>query len=517
MRKSKFIMSVFFIILTSSTTLAKSADKVKIGSKIFGESMLISEMVAQLLEINHGLQVERKLGLGGTKVVFDALTTGGIDIYPEYTGTGYIMILKEDGLRDSKRVFARVQEQFNQKFQLEWSQPLGFNNTYTVAVRRNDKKFKNIENLSQLSDKDLNFKFASAHEFMERQDGFNSLIKAYRLRFPPSNITSMQAGLMYSAIKNESVDMIMAYSTDGRIGAFNLKTLKDDLMFFPPYEVALLASKNSLKKFPALKAVMKTLAGEISETEMIEMNDQVDRLKRNIPLVAKNFLIGKGLIDGDVQTFEEESLISFFKNRLPYLKKLFIEHMLLSLGALFMACLISIPLGILLTRKEHLTKFIFPIVNTIQTIPSIALLGFMIPLLGIGYLPALIALFLYSLLPLLRNTYEGIKGVDHNYIEASRGMGLSSFQILRYVEIPLALPVMLAGLRTAAVIVIGTATLAAMVGAGGFGDPIFKGVATVNTRLIFLGAIPAALLAILVDKILGIFEKIIVSPGLRDN
>lgn len=507
------ILKLFLFISFSSHSIAQ----VKIGSKIFGESMIISEMVAQLLENNYDLKVERKLGLGGTKVVFDALTTGGIDIYPEYTGTGYIMILKENTLKDPDQVYARVQEQFTSLYKLKWSKPLGFNNTYAVVVRNSDTKFREITKLSQLSGKKLNFKLASPHEFMERKDGFSSLVKAYDLRFDPANIASMQAGLMYSAIKKESVDLIMAYSTDGRIGAFNLKPLEDDLSFFPPYQVALLASEDALKKYPAIQEVMEILAGQISETEMIQMNDQVDRLKRDIPKVASNFLVSKGLIQGEVKKFKEEGLWAFFMNRLPYLKKLFIEHMLLSLGALFIACLISIPLGVLLTRKEHLSRYIFPVVNTIQTIPSIALLGFMIPLLGIGYLPALIALFLYSLLPLLRNTYEGIKGVDNTYIEASRGMGLSSMQILRYVEIPLALPVILAGLRTAAVIVVGTATLAAMVGAGGFGDPIFKGVATVNTRLIFLGAIPAALLAIIIDKLLGFVERTVVSPGLREN
>ena len=180
-----------------------------------------------------------------------------------------------------------------------------------------------------------------------------------------------------------------------------------------------------------------------------------------------------------------------------------------------MALLVSIPTGVALTRFPKLSKLVFPIINTVQTIPSLALLGFLIPLMGIGYLPAVIALFLYSLLPLIRNTYSGIEGVNSNYIEASRGLGLTPMQILFKVEIPLAMPIILAGVRTASVIVIGTATLAALVGAGGLGEPIFRGVATVNGNLILLGAIPSAILAIVVDKFWEVLEKKLVSPGIR--
>ncbi|MFT6603337.1 MAG: osmoprotectant transport system permease protein [Bacteriovoracaceae bacterium] len=202
-------------------------------------------------------------------------------------------------------------------------------------------------------------------------------------------------------------------------------------------------------------------------------------------------------------------------SRKGQLIKLLGEHLLLSFVAIFCALLVSIPLGVVLTRKKRAAQIVFPIVNTIQTIPSLALLGFLIPILGIGFAPAVLALFLYSLLPLVRNTYEGIKAVDRNFVEASRGIGLTNMQILFKVEIPLALPIILAGLRTATVIVIGTATLAALIGAGGLGDPIFRGVATVNSNLILLGAIPSALLAIAADKFIGIVGNAFVSKGIK--
>ena len=249
---------------------------------------------------------------------------------------------------------------------------------------------------------------------------------------------------------------------------------------------------------------------------MIYLNDQVDRLKQEPYQVAKNYLINKGLIQGKVSIASTESgLLNYFYSKRKYLFKLIGEHLLLCFIALALAFAISLPTGILLTRYAGLAKVIFPIVNTIQTIPSLALLGFLIPLMGIGFTPAVVALFLYSLLPLIRNTYTGIQGVDGNYVEASRGIGLTNFQILIYVEIPLAMPIILAGLRTAVVIVIGTATLAALIGAGGLGDPIFRGVSTVNSNLILLGAIPAALLAVISDKLIGLSERFLISKGIR--
>jgi len=321
---------------------------------------------------------------------------------------------------------------------------------------------------------------------------------------------------MYSAAKNGQVDILTTYSTDGRIKGFDIKLLKDDKNFFPPYFAALIAKEETLNKFPALKKVYALLENAITEREMVAMNNRADHLKQEPYTIARDFLIKKGLLKGKIESDKSEDnlLIYFFKKR-KYLLKLLGEHMLLSFGALLMALIISIPIGILLTRYQNLGKIIFPIINTIQTIPSLALLGFLIPLMGIGFMPALLALFLYSLLPLVRNTYSGILGVDRNYIEASRGMGLTNMQILTKVEIPLALPIILAGLRTASVIVIGTATLAALIGAGGLGDPIFRGISTVNSKLILLGAIPAAMLAIIVDKLVGITETLLVSKGIR--
>lgn len=508
------VIVTFFALLNKSY----SKEPIVISSKSFSESVILGEILSVLLEEKYKQPTIKKLNLGGTSIAFDALLNDDIHVYPEYTGTGYVMLLKMNGERDPNRVFDIVSTASQKKWGIIWSKPLGFNNTYALAVRASDERFSNISRASELAQKVSSYTYAGHYEFMEREDGFRGFNKTYKLNFSSDKVLSMNEGLMYKAIKDGQVDMITAYSTDGRIKAYDLKIIEDDLKFFPPYYPSYIAKNKTLQDYPALTKAIQDLEGLIGQEEMIEMNDQVDRLKIPPNTVARYFLNSKNLVQSNVQleNRQNESFFSFFLNKKSYLVKLLKEHLFLSFGAIIMALIVSIPIGVALTRFSSAGKIIFPIINTVQTIPSLALLGFLIPLIGIGQLPAMIALFLYSLLPLVRNTYTGISGVDKKYIEASKGIGLTNRQVLLKVEIPLALPIMMAGLRTAMVIVIGTATIAALIGAGGFGDPIFRGVATVNRNLILLGALPAALMAIVVDKMLGIGEKLVVSEGLRD-
>ncbi|MAF77885.1 MAG: hypothetical protein CME60_06955 [Halobacteriovoraceae bacterium] len=513
---------IWILFVLSNLSFAQKSDDItpiKVGSKIFTEGQILGEMMTLVLNEKLDHPATAQLNFGGTKVVFDALLGGDIDIYPEYTGTGYVFILKKENLiRDPERIYKEVALAYKERYQILWSPPMGFNNSYALVVRKDDPRFSGISKLSQLP-KDLRpFRYASPHEFMERTDGFRSFKDFYQFQFDPSQIMGMDAGLMYSALKEKQVDMIMAYATDGRIEAYHLKTIKDDLHFFPPYWAAWNFKEKTLKKYPILKEATELFHNLISEEEMIQMNAAVDEYKRSPKEVARNFLIKKGILTGKVNTKSSHSkrgVLEFLYQKRFYLYKIMKEHIQLSSLSLFLAILISLPLGILLTRYQKISGPVFAVINTLQTIPSLALLGLLIPLTGIGFVPAITALFLYCLLPLIRNTYTGIQGVDSKYIEASKGMGLTSFQILKTVEIPLALPVILAGVRTSSVIVIGTATLAALVGAGGLGEPIFRGVATINSSLILLGAIPSALLAILVDKALSLAERKLISKGLQ--
>lgn len=506
----------FIFLMTLMLTFQVLAKPIVIGSKNFTEQLILGEMMAHMLEKKYGLEIERKLNLGGSTMTFNALDTGGIDLYVDYTGTGYISILKMDGTRDPEKIYNIVNREFQKKYGIEWSKSIGFNNTYGVSVRSDDNRFKGITKLSQLRGKVNEYSISTAHEFFERNDGYKGMKIAYGLNFKSDNLIGMDPGLMYNAIKDGEVDMIVAYTTDGRIPAFDLKILEDDANYFPPYHAAILAKSKRIEEVPEIKSLMKDFEGLINSKEMALMNYQVDLKKRDPKDVAYNFLVNKGLLNGELVEYKKtNSFWAYAYSKKGYLYKIFKEHMVLSFSALFLAIVVGVPIGITLSRYEKIATPVFGVINTFQTIPSLALLGFLIPLLGIGMTPAIVALFLYSLLPIVRNVYTGINGVDPDYVEASRGIGLTDKQILFKVEIPLALPIIIAGVRTAAVIVIGTATLADLIGAGGFGNPIFTGVQSVNSNLILLGAIPAALFAISVDKLLELSERLTVSKGLQ--
>ena len=487
-----------------------------ISSKVFMENVILGEMLAVLLEEKYGLAVSRRLHIGGTKLVFEALKSGQADVYPEYTGTGYIMILKQREKKSPEAVYAAVKSGFLKKFQMIWSPPLGFENTYALAVRADDSRLKDIKKISRLKGRERGLSLAAGHEFMERQDGYDQFARFYGLHFPKNRIYTMNPGLMYTALKNGGADMIMSYSTDGRLKLFDFRLLEDDRGFFPSYKAAYLTRASVLKSHPELGMAFKDLEGKISQREMTDLNDRASRLKQDPALAARRFLIKKGILGRPLPKAEaRQSLADYYLSKKSYFLKILKEHLILTFSALFFAMLFAFPLGVWSARKAKAAKIVFPIVNTLQTVPGLALLGFCIPFLGIGFAPAVFMLFVYSLLPLIRNTYEGIKAVEGEFIEEAFGLGLTSWQVLRKVELPLALPFLLAGLRTSAVVVVGAATLAALVGAGGLGDPVFRGIASVDSRLIFLGAAPAAGLAVALDRGLGLAERLLVSPGLR--
>lgn len=208
-------------------------------------------------------------------------------------------------------------------------------------------------------------------------------------------------------------------------------------------------------------------------------------------------------------------LFTFIYERLDEILTLTIQHIQITAIAVMLAITVGIPIGILLTRVRFLASPILGFASVIQTIPSLALLGFMIPLLGIGIKPAILALFLYALLPIIRNTYTGIEQVDPSLVEAGTGMGMTKSQMLLMLELPLSLPVIMAGIRTSTVINVGIATLCALIGAGGLGQLIFRGIAMVNGKMILAGAIPAALLALFLDFLLGKLEKTLCPKGVR--
>ncbi|OVE80982.1 hypothetical protein BVY03_04810 [bacterium K02(2017)] len=484
------LISLLFSTLFSATTNAQ--DVIRIGSKKFTESYLLAEIMAQKIENETNLKVERKFGLGGTLICYEALKNGEIDIYPEYSGTALKTLIKTDKDLNFKQMNVSLIKNSNILF----LEPFGFNNTYALAMRSEQAKKLNIKTYSDLI-KFPKLRFHFSYEFIKRPDGWLALKKRYGFT-PDDKAVGMEHSLSYEAIKSGDTDVIDSYSTDAKIAAFNLKVLKDDLAFFPHYFGAPLVYQNTLKSHPQLKSIINALKNKINDATMQKLNSQVEIDKISIPHVAKDFL--KTL--NPQLTSKTNIQNNLWKNLLIRT----IEHLKLTFLSVFLAIIIGIPLGILMHRIVILRKPIMYLTGMAQTIPSIALLALMIPIFGIGFKPALIALLIYALLPIVRNTYLGLAEIPIKTIEAANGIGLRPSKRLRFVELPLAFPAILAGIKTSAVINIGTATLAAFIGAGGLGEPIITGLALNDTNLILQGAIPAALLAILIEFGLSYLE-----------
>lgn len=487
-------MKIFLTILFLLIFFELNAQQVRVGAKHFNEGYILSEILSQLLE-NEGYMVDRKFNLGGTLVCYEALINGEIDLYPEYTGTISEAILKEK----SKLSYDQLKNKLNTR-QLDISGEYGFSNTYAFAVRDITAEKNNLNDISDLK-LFPGLKFGLSYEFLNREDGWKNLSKVYEL---PQKPAGLEHGLAYKALEDEQIDLTDVYSTDGEIPKYNLKILKDDKKFFPEYSAVTFYNSGLDNK---LKEISGRLKDKISESEMQEMNEQVLYENKSFAEVAQNFLLNKKLISASTHETTDESL---FSQILPKL----LQHLKITSIALLLSILVAVPLGIFIYTYSFLSKPVLYIAGLLQTIPSIALLAFMIPFFGIGVVPAIVALFLYGLLPILRNTATALFSVDPLLKEVASGIGLSDHQKLRYVELPLAVPTIIAGIRTSAVICIGTATLAAFIGAGGLGEFIVTGLALNNTKLILMGAIPAALLAVITEIFFEVAERLLVPKHL---
>jgi osmoprotectant transport system permease protein len=501
------------------------ASTIRVGSKNFTEQTILGEIVAQTIEENSAHPVERRLALGGTKFAFEALRTGEIDVYPEYTATGLVTLLpayRPDlhgppaASTPPAEVLAFLRATYQRELGLDWVCTFGFDNTYTLAVAEKRADLSNVKTYSDLFAARLDAGLGTTHEFADRPDGLAKLLEAYGVVPGTLRSTSMDAGILYAALASDQVDAIAAFSTDGRIRSFHLRTLDDDRRFFPRYEAAVLVRSDIVQGDPELRAALAKLQGTLTDAEMRELNLRVDEGHEDAASVARSFLVKKGLVAERADApAQEPGLLAHFWRERAYLARLVRQHLTLVAAALALATAVALPIGLALSRSKRLRGLVLGAINTLQTVPSLALLGFLVPLLGIGVKPAIAALFLYALLPIVRNTVTGIEGVSREAVEAGVTLGLTDMQVLRYVQIPLALPTIMAGIRTSAVILVGSATLSSLVGAGGLGEPIFRGLSSVNGELILLGAIPAALLAIAIDRVLYLVETRLVSRGIR--
>jgi osmoprotectant transport system permease protein len=483
-----------------------------IGSKQFTENRILAELMAQLIEARLGIKVVRKLNLSGTLVAFTALKSGEIDIYPEYTGTGWNVQFKIKGkVSDPLRAYVVVRALFSQKHQLGYLLPFGFSNSYGVAMSEKRAQALGIRTISDLHKHSDKLRIGFSHEFIKRKDGYPGLSKAYGFQW---KVRGLDHGLAYKAILTNKLDVVDTWTTDGKLLRYKMRTLKDDRGFFPPYHAAPLVREAALKKYPGLRKTLNLLAYRLPDRKMQALNLKVEDGASSVKVVQE-FLKSEGLLKASAilktpVVERNKGLWSFVRAQAPQTKQQLLRHLWLTLIAVLLAILFSVPLGIGLTRSnEKVAQFVIRATGVLQTIPSLALLAFLIPIpgLGLGMRSAILALFLYALLPIVRNTYTGIREVDPHLLEAAQGIGLTNLQILWHVELPLAVRTIMAGIRTATVISVGVATLAAFIGAGGLGDPIVMGLNLSDTRLILSGAIPAALLAILVDWVLGLLEE----------
>jgi osmoprotectant transport system permease protein len=468
------------------------AEAVVIGSKNFTENYILAEAAAQLLE-SHGIEVERRLGLNGTRISYQALINDAIDLYPEYSGTISEVILGDSSLEDWEDIKAAVE-----KRDLILLDPLGFDNTYAIAVPAALALEHDLRDISDLVSVPQ-LRVAFPHEFLNRQDGWPGLRALYGL---PQNVRGIEHGLIYEAIEKGQIDATAVYSTDGEISRAGLVILEDGLHYFPEYRAAFFARRDLP---PNVVAILSALSGRIDNKRMQDLNRAALRRDISIAEVASSLLVDEGLAS------EAAAGPTF----LPQLWRNTQRHLKLTFIALGLAIITGVGIAILVHRHRPSTNAFLYFAGLMQTVPSIALLALLIPFVGVGQKPAIIALFLYSLLPIARNTVTALQTIPSAYRQVAAAMGMTRRQELRHVLMPLAMPHVLAGIRTAAIISIGTATLAAFIGAGGLGDPIVTGLALNDSALILRGAIPAACLAILAELFFNVLERWLVVPHMR--
>ncbi len=518
------LVAVLLALLTHAGASAEPPsqdERIVIGAKNFAESRLLAEIMAQLIEARTDLRVERRANLGGTTVVFSALRSGEIDLYPEYTGTGWSVLLsRRDPVSDPLRAFVGVQREFEERWDLRWLDPFGFSNSYALAMPRERAEALGIRRISDLSDHAQALRVGFSHEFLERDDGYPGLSTTYSLTLPDSR--GMEHGLAYQALADGELDMVDTYTTDGKLARYDIRLLEDDRHFFPPYDAAPIIRGETLRAHPELSPVLRRLAFAISDEQMRALNHAVEVERRSFEEVAREYLVERELLDDvSVQSHAADTrgVLALLWDRRGETLSLVLEHLALTGIAVLLAVSLAVPMGLWLTRHERWAGPVIGTTGVIQTIPSLALLAFMIPIpgLGLGKTSAVVALLLYALLPIVRNTHAGVRGVDPELTEAARGMGLRDAQVLRLVELPLAVPTIMAGIRTSTIISIGVATLAAFIGAGGLGDPIVTGLQLNDSRLILAGALPAAALAVIADALLGRLERALTPRGLAPS
>src|SRR5438094_5486610 len=473
---------------------ASASEQVQIGSKKFTESYVLGEIAKRTLT-DAGISAEHRQGMGGTIILWEALRSGQIDVYPEYTGTITQEILK----RSDELTFEQIANETG-KTGIGMTEPLGFNNTYALVMLRSRAEELGLHTITDLKNHP-ELKYGLTHEFLDRQDGWRPLAQHYQLN--PQNVIGIDHALGYGALGKGSVDVKDAYSTDAKISENDLVVLEDDRQFFPQYKAVFLF-RYALPT-PAIEALRK-LEGTIKEAKMTRLNAEAER--------TKNYARAATLYFDSNTTSPAWTGGESFPHKLA---RWTARHLELAGFSLLLSVLIGIPLGIWASRGGAIGHVILGFAGIVQTVPSLALLALLVPLpfLGISVRTAITALFLYGLLPIVRNTATGLQDIPRALRETAIALGLSPAAQLWQIRLPMASRSILAGIKTSAVINVGTATLAALIGAGGLGEPILSGLNLNDHATILQGAIPAAVLALLVQSLFDLLDRVLIPKGLR--
>ncbi|MDB5945792.1 MAG: transporter, substrate-binding protein [Ramlibacter sp.] len=507
MKRTASLLAV--LLLAASCWGAETAPgTLRIGSKRFTESYILAHLMAQTVARATGSQPEVRQGLGNTAIVYEALRSGNIDLYPEYAGTIALEILKHPEPMTLAQMNAALAP-----LGLGAAIPLGFNDGYALAMRAADADRLGVQTVSDVA-RHPGLRFGLSNEFIGRADGWPGLAQRYGFRQQP---IGLDHGLAYDAIAAGQVDLIDIYTTDAKIAHLKLRVLEDDRKYFPRYDALVLYRLEAAQRFPAAWVALRSLEGRIDEDAMIAMNARAELQSVPFDAIARDFLARAATTTGSTRVATAPASAASapapgrgFAAKLfgPDLARLTLQHLTLVAVSVAAAILIGVPLAVAAFARPRWRGALLAVAGLLQTVPSLALLAALIGLTGaIGALPALLALTLYALLPIMRNTVAGLAEVGEGIRQAGTALGMTQGQRLRHVELPLALPTVVAGIRTAIAIAIGTATIAAFIGAGGYGERIVTGLALNDRELLLAGALPAAALALLCEVLFELLER----------
>lgn len=501
MRKAFIIL---IIALAAFVPRPATRSAIRIGSKKFTESVILGEMF-RILSDDSGHSTQHLRELGGTRILFESLKNGELDIYAEYTGTLVNELFSDQEISSNEELREALGE-----LGIGMSQPLGFNNTYALGMLEVRARQSSLRQISDLT-READLRFGLSSEFLERDDGWAGLKSAYGLT--PASVTGLDHDIAYQQLQLGLIDVIDVYTTEARIDALDLIVLADDRAYFPRYDAVILYRTAMAEEYPEAIAAVLQLDGRLSAAAMTHCNRRVEIDGASDAQVAAKFVSDELGI---------ESVVSE-PGRFERIFHTTVDHLELVRRSLLPAILFAVPLGILAARSRWFGQVVLAVTGLFQTIPSFALLVILLPLtaqlglrsVGAGAATAMIALFLYSLLPIVRGTHTGLVGIDSALRESAEVLNLPAWYRLSEIELPLASRSILAGIKTAAVMNIGFATLGALVGAGGYGQPILSGIRLADTSLILEGAVPAAVLALLAQAGFEAIERIAVPRGLQ--